>query len=192
VTRPEAIAIGCSAGGLQALHTVLAGLDPYLPQAVIVCCHTGSSDVGMLCELLARHSTLPVIEAREREPVVGGYVHVAPTGYHLLVEPSRRFALSVDERVSYSRPSIDILFESAAAAWRSAVVGVVMTGANRDGSLGLAEIRAQGGYAIVEDPTSASAAVMPRAALEIAGADACVPLADIAPLLNRLCMSPTP
>ncbi|HEV7778500.1 MAG TPA: chemotaxis protein CheB [Luteibacter sp.] len=188
MTRPEAIVMGCSAGGLNALNAVLERLDARLPQAIVVCCHTGSSDVGLLCELLAHHSALPVTEAQEREPITGGHVHVAPTGYHLLIEPSRHFALSVDGRVAYSRPSIDVLFESAAEAYRSALVGVVMTGANRDGALGLAEIRSQGGYAIVEDPATAHAAAMPRAALDTAGADACLPLADIAALLNRLCL----
>jgi two-component system chemotaxis response regulator CheB len=188
VTRPEAIVMGCSAGGLNALHAVLEGLDARLPQAIVVCCHTGSSDVGLLCELLSHYSALPVTEARERAPVIGGHVHVAPTGYHLLIEPSRHFALSVDGRVAYSRPSIDVLFESAAEAYRSSLIGVVMTGANRDGALGLAEIRSQGGYAIVEDPTTAHAAAMPRAALDTAGTDACLPLADIAALLNRLCL----
>ena len=106
---PEAIAIAMTAGGLIALETLLASLDAQLPQAILVCCHTGSSDVLLMCELLARHSALPVIEAAERAPVRPGFVQVAPSGYHLLVEESRYFALSVDPREHYSRPSIDVL-----------------------------------------------------------------------------------
>lgn len=187
MTMPQAVVLGCSAGGLTALETVLAQLDPALSQALIVCCHTGSSDVDMFCELLALHSTLPVVEAAERQPVQAGVVHVAPSGYHLLVETSHRFSLSVDPRVCYSRPAIDVLFASAAAAYRDRLIGVLMTGANHDGASGLAEIRRLGGIAIVQDPQDAEVPSMPQAALDLAGADHCVPLQAIGPLLNHLC-----
>lgn len=180
--------MGCSAGGLTALQEVLAQVDARLTQPVIVCCHTGSSDVSLLCELLARHSRLPVEEASERAPVRGGVVHVAPSGYHLLIEPTLRFALSVDAKVAYSRPSIDVLFESVTDAYRGRIVAVLMTGANADGAEGLAYVRAHGGYAVVQDPTTAEAAAMPQAGLDIAGADACVPLNAIAGTLNQLCL----
>ena len=185
---PQAIVIGCSAGGLTALESLFARLDPALPQAMAVCCHTGSATVDLLCELLAKHATLPVEEARERAPMHGGVIHVAPSGYHLLVETNRRFALSVDQRVSFARPSIDVLFESAAEAWRDALIGIVLTGANSDGARGLLRVRQCGGIAIVQDPTEAESPAMPAAALERAGADFCLPLADIAPLINRLCL----
>jgi two-component system chemotaxis response regulator CheB len=188
MAAPQAIVIGCSAGGLTALETLFSALLPNLEQAIVVCCHTGSSTVELMCELLAQHATLPVIEASERASLEAGVIQVAPSGYHLLVETSRRFALSVDERVSYARPSIDVLFESAAEAYREALIGVVLTGANSDGAEGLAWVRRNGGLAIVQDPADAEATAMPTAALEIAGADYCVPLAAIAPLLNRLCL----
>ena len=188
MTRPEAIVIGCSMGGFNALKVVLAALDPRLPQALLVCCHT-AGNVEAMCELLASHSTLPVVEARERGPVSGNTVHVAPGGYHLLLEHDRHFALSVDERVCFSRPSIDVLFESAADVYHAALIGVVLTGANRDGADGLGQIRAHGGIAVVQAPVSAEAATMPQAALDIAGADYCLPLEQIAPLLNRLCLT---
>ncbi|HET6552375.1 MAG TPA: chemotaxis protein CheB [Dyella sp.] len=188
MTTPQAVVIGCSAGGLTALETVLAGLLPMLPQAFVVCCHTGSSTVDLMCELLSHHATLPVQEARERSPLQGGVIHVAPSGYHLLVEADHRFALSVDERVSFARPSIDVLFDSAARAYREALVGIVMTGANSDGAEGLLCVRRCGGIAIVQDPAAAESPAMPAAALEHAGADHCLPLAAIAPLLNRLCL----
>ena len=186
--RPAAIVLGCSAGGPEALKVVLGGLDPHLPQAVLVCCHTGSETVELLCGMLARASRLPVIEAAEREPVRGGVVQVAPAGYHLLVERDLRFTLSADPRVNLSRPSIDVLFASAAAAWRDALIGVVFTGANADGAEGLCELRRLGGCAIVQSPDSALARAMPQAAIDRAGADHCVPLDAIAPLLNQLCL----
>lgn len=188
MARPEAIVIGCSAGGLDALKPLLRALDPTLPQAVIVCSHSGDQG-SLLGELLARHSPLPVREAHERWPVQAGVVHLAPAGYHLLIERDRRFAYSVDAPVHYSRPSIDVLFESAADAFGAGLIGVMLTGASADGAYGLARIRAAGGLAVVQDPTEASAAAMPQAALDRAGADHCLPLAQIAPLLNQLAHS---
>ena len=188
MTDTPAVVIGCSAGGMQALRTVLAGLNPALASPIIVVCHTGSQDVSLLCELLGAVSALPVVEACERQQPQPGVVHVAPAGYHLLLEQGRHFALSVDARVAFSRPAIDVLFETAAQAYADRLIGVVMTGANSDGASGLKAIRAHGGLAIVQEPADAHAAAMPRAAIETAGADHCVPLDAIAPLLNRLCL----
>lgn len=188
MTRPEAIAIGCSKGGFNALKLLLGGLDPRLSQTLLVCCHTASGP-GILSGLLASHSPLPVIEASERQLAQAGTVYVAPGGYHLLLEHDRHFALSVDEHVCFSRPSIDVLFGSLADVYHAALIGVVLTGANHDGADGLVQIRARGGIAIVQTPASAEAATMPRAALDTAGADYCLPLEQIAPLLNRLCLT---
>jgi two-component system chemotaxis response regulator CheB len=183
-----AIVVGCSTGGLDALKLLLGGLDRRLPQPLLVCCHTGSETIELLCELLGRVSALPVIAAAERHAVRGGHVQLAPTGYHLLVEPDRRFALTTDPRVNHSRPSIDVLFASAATVWREALIGVVLTGASADGAEGLRLVRRAGGCAIVQSPADAQIPVMPQAALDRAGADYCVPLNDIPPLLNRLCL----
>jgi len=183
------VAIGCSAGGMQALRRVLPHLDPGLPVPVVVVSHTGSEDVATLCELLESSSALPVREAVERTQATGGVVHVAPSGYHLLLEHDGRFALSVDERVTFARPSIDVFLEAAADAIGSGLVGVILTGANSDGAKGLRRVRLHGGIAIVQEPSEAQAAAMPIAALEMAGADHCLRLDDIPPLLNRLCLS---
>jgi two-component system, chemotaxis family, protein-glutamate methylesterase/glutaminase len=185
---PRTVVIGCSAGGMGALRVVLSGLRADFACAIVVVCHTGSDDVSTLCELLGMTSVLPVREARERERCAAGVVDVAPSGYHLLLEQDGRFSLSVDERVAFARPAIDVLFESAAAALGGAVIGIVMTGANNDGAAGLKRVRERGGVAIVQDPADAEVATMPKAALDHAGADHCVALAAIAPLLNRLCM----
>ncbi|HUD41952.1 MAG TPA: chemotaxis protein CheB [Dokdonella sp.] len=186
--RPvQAIVVGTSAGGLRALHVLLRGLDRALPVPTVIVSHTGSSDMGIFCELLAHYSRLPVEEARERVRPRPGVVYVAPSGYHLLVERSGRFALSIDAKVGFSRPSIDVLFESAAETWGSGLVAVILTGANHDGAAGLCRVRACGGVAIVQDPATAEAAAMPEGALALAGADHCLPLEAIAPLLNRMC-----
>lgn len=184
---PQALAIGCSAGGLAALHQLFDGLRGPLPVAVLVVCHAGSEDMAVFCELLQRSCPMPVAEAIERAPPMRGHVHVAPAGYHLLVERDRRFALSIDPRVEFSRPSIDVLFESAAEAWREHLVGVLLTGANADGARGLLHIRRSGGIAVVQDPATAFASAMPAAALEIAGADHCVSLPAMPELLESLC-----
>lgn len=186
--RPEAIAVGCSQGSFRALRVLLAGLDPRLTQALLICRHT-LTDVSRLCELLASHSTLPIAEAHERQPVTEGAVHVAPAGYHLLVENDRHFALCVDGHVRYSRPSIDVMFGSATDVYSANLIGVVLTGANSDGAEGLARIRRRGGVAVVQTPEGAEAPAMPRAPLEQAGSNYCFPLEEIAPLLNRLCLA---
>lgn len=185
----ELVAIGCSAGGLYALQVVLGGLAPNLPAAVVIVNHTGSSDVQMICDLLAPYSHLPVVEATERCELRSGVVHVAPSGYHLLIGKDRHFELSLDPKVCFVRPSIDVLFESAADVYGSNLVGVILTGANHDGAQGLQRIRRLGGIGIVQDPTEAQAPVMPQTALELAGADHCLPLARIALQINRLCLS---
>lgn len=170
------------------MRVLLGSLDPGLSQAVLVCCHT-SGDIKILCELLASQSALPVSEACERQLASGGTVHVAPGGYHLLVENNLHFALSVDEPVRHSRPSIDVMFDSAADVYQAGLIGVILTGANPDGAEGLARIRGRGGIAVVQTPESSESPVMPRAALALAGADYCVPLEQIALLLNRLCLA---
>ncbi|MES2885206.1 MAG: chemotaxis protein CheB [Pseudomonadota bacterium] len=184
---PLAVVVGCSAGGVQALSTLLEGLAANLPYPVIVVCHTGSEDSEMLRDVLALKSAVLVQEAQERHAPEPGIVYLAPAGYHLLLESDGRFALSVDARVCYSRPSIDVLFESAVAVHAQQLVGVVLTGANDDGAQGLKAIRNAGGLGIVQSPREAAAAAMPEAAIRIAGADHILPLADIAPFLNRLC-----
>ncbi len=185
--RCHAVVIGCSAGGVRALGTVLGGLAPNLQVPVIVVCHVGSEDVDMLTDVLSVKSSLPVTEARERHRPEAGVVHVAPAGYHLLIETDGSFVLSADARVCYSRPAIDVLFTTAADHYRRQLLAVVLTGANEDGAEGLKAIRARQGLAIVQSPEEAEAPEMPTAALRIAGADHIAPLADIAPLINSRC-----
>ena len=183
----RAVVIGCSTGGLHALQVVLGGLDAGFPGPLIVVCHSAADDSDLLGALLAAACPLPVREAAERRPALPGVVHLAPPGYHLLIEADGRFMLSVDPKVCYVRPAVDVTFASAADAWGEALVAVVLTGANEDGAAGLARVRARGGYAIVQAPEEAEAPQMPRAALELAGADEVLALAAIARRLTELC-----
>jgi two-component system chemotaxis response regulator CheB len=182
--------IGCSWGGLSALSTILAELPGELPAAVAVVQHrrADSRDDAMV-QVLARASALPVRSVEDKDPILAGTVHLAPPDYHLLVEDGS-FALSIDERVHFSRPSIDVLFESAARAYGPDAIGVVLTGANADGAAGLREISRCGGHGVVQDPADAERPVMPRAAVAAGGADDVLPLAEIAGALVRLCRGP--
>ena len=170
-----------SAGGLLALRTLVAGLPPEFDIPVVVVQHR-SRDSELLCELLQECSHLEVAEASDKESIVQGRVYVAPPDYHLLVEPGY-FALSTDEPVRFSRPSIDVMFSSAADSYSLDVIGIVLTGANSDGARGLRKIVDRGGHAIVQDPATAEVRVMPQAAIR-AVPEACVlPMDQIAPHL---------
>jgi two-component system chemotaxis response regulator CheB len=178
------IVVGVSAGGLFALRTLVAALPAGfdIPMAVV---QHRSKDSELLCELLQECAPLQVSEANDKEPILPGHVYVGPPDYHLLVE-NGYFVLSTDEPVRFSRPSIDVMFQSAADAYAPDLVGVVLTGANGDGSRGLRTIVDRGGYAVVQDPATAEVAVMPQQALK-AVPEACVlPLDRIGPHLAAI------
>jgi two-component system, chemotaxis family, protein-glutamate methylesterase/glutaminase len=182
----DLIAIGASWGGLNAVGRVLQTIPGEISAAIVVAQHRSAerSDFGFE-HLLTRRTTLPVRSVEDKDPILAKHVFVAPPDYHLLVEPGY-FSLSVDERVHHARPSIDVLFESAADAYGAGVIGVILTGANEDGAAGLARIVERGGVAIVQDPESAEARAMPDAAL--AATEAVVlPLERIAPYVAELC-----
>ena len=162
---PKAVAIGASAGAVQALLTILPALPASYPLPVFVVVHVPPDRRNVLVPLFQAKCRIPVKEAEDKEPAVGGVVYFAPSDYHLLVEADGAIALSTDEPVNYSRPSIDVLFESAADAYGSSLVGVILTGANHDGAAGLKAVLDAGGVAIVEDPVGAYAQAMPDAAL---------------------------
>ena len=183
----DVVVIGASWGGLHAIGAVLTRLPPDLPAAVLVAQHRGERDQELLAPLLARDSALPVREADDKDPLTPGQVLVAPAHYHLLVDGDA-VALSTDEPVAFSRPSIDVLFESAADACGERVIGVLLTGANADGAAGLAAIRARGGVAIVQDPEHAERPEMPRAALAACPGAQVRALEEIGPELARICV----
>lgn len=170
--RFEAVAIGASAGGVEAITALLRALPRAFGASVLITLHVPPRRSGSLVDLLTRSCTLPVHEALDKQPVSPGHVIVAPAGYHLLVEPTRTVALSVDPPVLHSRPAIDPMFESAAVAYREQLLAILLTGASSDGTAGLAAVRRCGGTAWVQDPATAYAATMPASALAGAGADA--------------------
>ena len=165
--RYKAVVIGASAGGLNALPRLLSPLPRGFAAAVVVVQHIPpEGDLEFFRAALGKLSKLAVTEAVERAPLMPSVVHVAPPDYHLLIEPDGTFGISVDEKVNCSRPSIDVLFESAARAYGASVVGVVLTGASADGARGLAAIKDYGGFTLVQDPETAETRLMPRAAVE--------------------------
>lgn len=176
--------IGASAGGLAALRVLLGALDLRFAWPLVTVMHIAEPDISGLVSLLGRTSVLPVREAHSGEALAAG-VWLAPGNYHLLIERDAKFALSVDARVAHARPSIDVLFESAADSFAARVIGVVLSGANDDGARGLAAIRAAGGLALVQDPDSAEEPTMPRAALQRCGADAILTPALLAARLQH-------
>lgn len=182
----RAVVMGASSGGLEALAAVLCALDKDFPLPVAVVQHLGPEPDSYLARHLDAKCALHVKEADEKELLAPGTVHIAPPNYHLLVEQDGTLSLSVDKRVCYARPSVDVLFESAAVAFGGALVGVVLTGGNEDGRDGIAAIRRAGGLAVAQDPEDAAAPAMPRAAITGPGVDHVLPLSGIGPFLNRL------
>jgi two-component system chemotaxis response regulator CheB len=186
VSGPDLVVVGASWGGPAAVQGLLAALPEELEAAVVVVQHRGATSLkGGLASFLSRASPLPVVEPEDKEPVEHGRVYLAPAGYHLLVDAAG-FALSTDEPVGYARPSIDVLFESAADVYGERVVGIVLTGSNDDGARGLARIKELGGVAVVQEPATAERREMPDAAIEAAQPDAVLPLDEIAPFLAQL------
>jgi len=181
------IAVGASWGGLKALRGIAHGLPPHFRVPIAFVQHR-SKESAALRDLLQDCTSLIVCEVEDKQPIMGGYIYLAPPDYHLLVDGDE-FSLSVDEPVRYSRPSIDVFFESVAERFGTGAVGVVLTGANEDGAEGLRQIAARGGLVIVQDPRTAESPIMPRAALKAVPAAQTLPLERIAPYLVSLATS---
>ena len=161
----DAVVIGGSAGSVEALSVLLPTLPGTLQAAVLVVVHLPRNRPSLLCNIFRSRCALPLREAEDKEPIAPGTVYFAPPDYHLLVDDGPALALSVDAPVHYSRPSIDVLFESAADAYGSGLIGMLLSGANQDGARGLAAIEARGGLAVVQEPDSAGVRTMPESAL---------------------------
>lgn len=181
------IAIGTSLGGFQALRTVLGGLPEDFPVPIAVVQHRSCEDSDAFAPLLAAYTKLRVVEVEDKEPIKSGNVYVCPSNYHLLID-GEHFALSTDGPVLHARPSIDVLFESAAATYRDGVIGILLTGMSRDGTAGLAKIKENGGFVLVQDPLAAEGHIMPEAAITSVAVDKVLPLEDIAGFVTGLCM----
>jgi two-component system chemotaxis response regulator CheB len=184
--RIDAVVIGTSAGGIEALAVLLPALPANGRAAVFVVIHLPRERPSLLVEIFRPMCRAEVREADDKMPVEAGVVYFAPPDYHLLIDDGPRLALSADEPVNYSRPAIDVLFESAADIYGARLMGIVLTGANRDGAAGLAAVKAAGGYAVIQTPASAQAALMPESAGRRVAADFTGTPAEIAALLGTL------
>jgi two-component system chemotaxis response regulator CheB len=183
---PEAVVIGASAGALEALSSLLPGLPADYRLPILVVVHLPPDKTSLLAELLRVRCAIRVREAEDKEPIEPGVVYFAPPDYHLLVEEDKRLSLSDDEPVLFSRPSIDVLFESAADAYGGGLIGVVLTGANSDGANGLKAVVEAGGVAVVQSPGSAYAVAMPEAAIAACPAARVLPVNEIAAYLREV------
>lgn len=182
----EAIVIGASAGGVEAVSSILWTLPAGFAIPVVVVLHVPPDRPSLLAAVFGAHCPIAVHEAHEKEPLRPGTVYVAPPAYHLMIDRTRAFALSIEPPVNFSRPSIDVLFESAAVAYGAALAGVLLTGANDDGARGLARIGGAGGLTVVQDPATASSPTMPAAALRIAPPTYVLPLDRLGAFLAGL------
>jgi two-component system chemotaxis response regulator CheB len=165
----EAIVIGASAGGVEALTHVLPALPADFRPAVLIVVHVRSDAPSLLPGLFSARCKLPVVEPDDKDDIASGTIYVAPPGYHMLVEPDRSISLSVDPPVRFSRPSVDVLFESAALCFADTLLGVVLSGANDDGARGLVVIQRAGGRCWVQDPHTAVSDAMPLGAIARGG-----------------------
>jgi two-component system chemotaxis response regulator CheB len=189
----EAIVIGASAGGLNALQELLAHLGPDFGLPLIVVQHRPPMPPDNYWPFFLHSACqLQVKEADEKESPRPGWVYLAPANYHLLVERDKTLSLSVDGRVWYSRPSIDVLFETAAEAYLSGLVGIILSGANSDGTAGLRRIKEKGGLTLAQDPATAEVELMPRAAIQAKVVDQVLSLPQMAALLQELSLRTPP
>jgi two-component system chemotaxis response regulator CheB len=184
--RIDAIVIGGSAGAVEALAILLPALPRQLQAAVFIVLHLPREQPSLLVEIFRAKCSLPVKEAEDKEPVQAGIVYFAPPDYHLLLDRGPQLSLSVDEPVHFSRPSVDVLFESAADLYGARLMGIILSGANADGAAGLAAVHGAGGLTIVQEPGSTQVPVMALSALERSPADFVLSLEQIAALLRTL------
>lgn len=178
------IAIGTSLGGTSALQKLLPAMPANWLAAVTLVFHRAQDAGDTLERFLRKYSPMPVWEAQDKTPILPGHLYYAPSDYHLLVEDNH-FALSTEAAVAYARPSIDVLFESAAEMYKERAAGVILTGAGHDGAAGLVSIKARGGLTLVQSPDSAESASMPNAAIATGKVDKILPLEEIVPFLMK-------
>jgi len=182
----RAIVIGASAGGMDAIKSILIPLQEGFPAPIIIVQHLSPHSDGYMAKYLNVLCKINVKEADEKERILPGNAYIAPANYHLLVERDETLSLTVDPKVNYSRPSIDILFESAAEVYENELIGIILTGGNGDGSKGLKMIKKFGGITIVQDPSTAEADFMPKAAIKFVEVDYILSLNNISNKLIKL------
>jgi len=180
----DAVVIGTSAGGVEALTVLLPHLPAGLAVPVLIVLHLPRERPSLLASIFAPRCALAVVEAEDKQPVEPGTIYFAPPDYHMLIDAGPQIALSSDEPVHHSRPSIDVLFESAADAYRHRLLGIILTGASADGAAGLEAIRRAGGVTAVQQPDHAYASLMIESALKAGPVDYLLPLPEIAGLFT--------
>lgn len=190
MTRPSIVVIGTSWGGLAALSKLLGALPADFSIPIAVVQHRSKESEQLLPLLLQDATDLTVCEMDDKDPLLAGTVHLAPANYHALIDTGS-VTLSVEDPVRFSRPSIDLLFISAADTYRAGTIGIVLTGANEDGSRGLDHIVKRGGVALVQDPKTAEIPIMPAAAIRLVPSAEVLSLAGIASRLIELTAEPT-
>ena len=185
----EVVCIGSSAGGLHALSEILPKLPANLPVAILVVQHLDPRHESLMADILARHTKMKAVQATDGEEVREGTIYFAPPDRHMLVEQGT-VHLTTTELVHFVRPSVDLLFESAAAAYNERAIGVILTGSGHDGGLGIQAIRSKGGFTIVQDPATAESTGMPTTAIATGAVDLIVPLDNIPNTIIGLVKSP--
>ena len=177
--KHEVVVIGTSAGGLYALTTLLETLPRHFPIPILIVQHRSKEERTLLEEVLSHKCEISIRQAEEKEPIQSGTVYFAPPDYHLLIERNKTFSLSSDERVNYSRPSIDVLFETAADVYKNKTLAILLTGANQDGAAGIKIVKKYGGTTMAQDPLEAMYPVMPKSAIDTGQVDHIMTLASI-------------
>ena len=181
----SAIVIGASVGAIDVLLRILPTLPASFPFAVLVVVHLPRNKESLLPLIFSERCKMAVKEAEDKELLQSGVIYFAPSDYHLLVNPDFTLSLSSDELVHFSRPSVDVLFESAATAFQESLIGVILTGANEDGASGLAEVASAGGRTIVQSPSTAEGQTMPLSAIAATPSALVLKPDEIASLLNH-------
>ena len=179
------IVIGASSGGLDALNRILNEMPPHFETPVVIVVHFPRNADIILESVFHVPQGVKILEAQDKMPIESSHIYFAPSGYHLLFEKNKCFALTQDEPVNFSIPSIDVVFESAARVFGKDMTGVLLTGASEDGAKGLLEVQNYGGKTYVQDPSSAAMPVMPEAALKIMKPSAVLPLKEIGETLFK-------
>lgn len=182
----EAVVVGTSAGGMNALKIIVSGIGKKFKLPMIIVQHLHAYSDSFLAQYLNSISSLNIKEAEDKEKILQATGYIAPANYHILIEQDRTLALNADERINYSRPSIDVLFNSAADVYSSKLIGIILTGANNDGVRGMMKIKQSGGLTIVQDPQNAEADYMPRAVINEISVDHILSLKKIGSLLETI------
>jgi two-component system chemotaxis response regulator CheB len=184
----QLVVIGCSWGGFQGLRRLFSDLPADFPIPIVVVQHRLAQANDGLDASMQSASAIPIMDVTDKEPLVGGAIYLAPSDYHTIVD-GKSLALSTEDAVNFARPSIDVLFETAANSYGVSLIAVILTGANDDGAQGLRRVKELGGYTIVQDPGSAVRREMPDAALAQVRPDFVAPLEEIGPHVVQLCAS---